>query len=309
MLEQCCLMPGLFVVCSMRSRISVYTIKLYRAISVFFIIIFLRATSSCLCSLLSSLTSFTFDVVKVLVASLCSLLCIWCLSSYNVPSRLVLAICVIYRWFHLLGHKSHPSSLRIHSDCVLSHSNWEGGWEYERRSHPGFHGSLHRAKLNCFRVGLEVPQQGSASHSHCPWLYSGATFSMAQYQVSESSAKNAFPTGSGAAVDASGLVEGGLRRRWVAEPEGRKREKRVGGTDRSRKTWGLSTRKLAFHQAILRSAGRGYCCFHSCCRELWLPGIARSLPELLLQSSVHTNWSGRQKNKTPSAGYVTCGEV
>lgn len=200
MLEQCCLMPGLFVVCSMRSRISVYTIKLYRAISVFFIVIFLRATSSCLCSLLSSLTSFTFDVVKVLVASLCSLLCIWCLSSYNVPSRLVLAICVIYRWFPLLGHKSHPSSLRIHSDCVLSHSNWEGGWEYERRSHPGFHGSLHRAKLNCFRVGLEVPQQGSASRSHCPWLYSGATFSMAQYQVSESSAKNAFPTGSGAVL-------------------------------------------------------------------------------------------------------------
>lgn len=118
-----------------------------------------------------------------------------------------------------------------------------------------------------------------------------------------------FPHRLWSSVDASSLVEGGLRRRWVAEPEGRKREKRVGGTDRSRKTWGLSTRKLAFHQAILRSAGRGYCCFHSCCRELWLPGIARSLPELLLQSSVHTNWSGRQKNKTPSAGYVTCGEV
>lgn len=137
---------------------------------------------------------------KSFVASLRSLLCIWCLSSYNVPSRLVLAICVIYRWFPLLGHKSHPSSLRIHSDCVLSHSNWEGRWEYERRSHPSFHGSLHRAKLNCFRVGLEVPQQGSASHSHCPWLYSGATFSMAWYQVSESSAKNAFPTGSGAVL-------------------------------------------------------------------------------------------------------------
>lgn len=95
-------------------------------------------------------------------------------------------------------------------------------------------------------------------------------------------------------VDAGGIVEGGLGRRWVSEPEGRKREG-VRDTGRSRKMWVLSTRKLASHQTILGSAWRGYYCFHSCCRAVWLPGIARSFPELLLQSNIHMNWSGRQK--------------
>lgn len=154
-----------------------------------------------------------------------------------------------------------------------------------------------------------MPQQRSASHSRCPQLCSGATFSAARYQASESSAKNALPTGYGAVLMLAAWWredrgEGGL----LSQRAGRERYRLEAQTDPG-KRGGLSTRKLASHQEILRSAGRGYCCFRSCCRVLWLPGIARSLPELLLQSSVHMNWSGRQKNKTPSAGYVTCGEV
>lgn len=95
-------------------------------------------------------------------------------------------------------------------------------------------------------------------------------------------------------VDAGSIVEGGPGRRWVAEPEGRKREG-VGDVGRSRKMWVLSTRKLASNQAILRRAWRGYHCFHFCCRALWLPCIARSFPELLLWSNIHMN---RYKRKT-----------
>lgn len=72
-------------------------------------------------------------------------------------------------------------------------------------------------------------------------------------------------------VGTGSIVEGGLGRKWFAEPEGRKREG-VGDAGQSRKMWVLSTRELASHQRILGSAWRGYYPFHSCCRVLWLLG-------------------------------------
>lgn len=241
---------------------------------------------------------------------------------------------MIYRLFPLLGHKSHPRSFRIQS-CSVLNSIQEGTWEHAvGRSCIEFYRALHMVKpgtctgpspsgpaglaltgqqLWSLRVGSRAP---ALCHSHAedsfplqsgPW---GAMTALSETVTPPKVAPELLsprlstepqraqpkrsPRSLWSRVGGGGVVEGESGRRWVAEPEGRKKEG-VGDAGRSRKMWVLSTRKLASHQAILGSAWRGYYCFHSCCRALWLPGIARSFPELLLQSNSHMNWSGRQK--------------